>query len=167
MRLAAFLSGRLILVASVLLLLTVPAWGTDTPTDRATLKGITEVKVVVETIDPNVERHGLTQSQLRTDVELRLRHSGITVDSTSHYILYVNVNTARTGGGIYAYNIEVSFGQAVMLLRDPQTVLNVVPTWSVGSVGTIRANRLPNVQSRVIDYVDKFIAAYLEQNPKR
>jgi hypothetical protein len=134
---------------------------------RATLKGVDSVLVAVEDMEPGAERDGLTQSQIQTDVELRLRQSGITVDPTSHYILYVNVNTVRTDDGFYAYNIEVSFAQAVMLLRAPETVLNFVPTWGVGSVGTIRANRLRNVRSRVIDHVDKFINAYLEQNPKQ
>ena len=134
---------------------------------RATLKGVDSVLVVVEDLEPGAERDGLLQSQLQTDVELRLRRSGITVDPTSSYILYVNVNSVRTEGGLYAYNIEISFAQAVRLLRNPETVLHFIPTWSVGSVGTIRANRLRNVQSRVIEYVDKFITAYLEQNPKQ
>jgi hypothetical protein len=133
---------------------------------RATLKGVNSVLVAVEDLDPVAERDGLTQSRIQTDVELRLRRSGVTVDPTSQYILYVNVNTVRTDGGLYAYNIEVSFAQAVALLRDPEVVLHVVPTWSVGYVGTIRANRLPNVRSRVIDHVDKFITAYRAQNPK-
>ena len=62
------------------LLLTISsAKGIDTEATRATLQGLKGVHVVVEDLDPDVERDGLTQKQFRTDVELRLRKGGIRV----------------------------------------------------------------------------------------
>ncbi len=48
-------------------------------TERATLRGIPGVKVAVENIDAQAKQDGLHQHELQTDVELRLRQSGIQV----------------------------------------------------------------------------------------
>jgi hypothetical protein len=168
MRLAAFPSGRRILPAFAMLFLTVPAWGTDTPMDRATLKGITEVQVLVETIDPEVERHGLTQSQLQTDLELRLKQSGIKVVSASPASLYVDIQIMRVMVlPLYAYSLEVAFQQPVRLDRDLKISHVSAPTWSLSGSGVIMRQRVRELRSRVIEQVDQFINAYREQNPKR
>ena len=52
MRLNAFLSCHRIVLTLALLFLTVPTWSGDSPKDHATLKGITEVHVVGERINP-------------------------------------------------------------------------------------------------------------------
>src|SRR2546425_3316356 len=71
---------------------------------RETLRGLKGVGVVVERVSPDAERDGLTQSQLQTDVELRLRKAGIPAltqeecrATPGHPFLYVNVNTHRDG----------------------------------------------------------------------
>jgi hypothetical protein len=71
------MSIRLILV--LLLLASTGAQGGDTEGERATLRGLDGVQVVVEDLQPDVERNGLTRQQLQTDVELRLRKAGIRV----------------------------------------------------------------------------------------
>jgi len=166
MRLLTFLSRRPIVVATALLLLPVPAWATDSPVDRATLRGVDSVMVTVEEMKPDAERDGLRTTQIQTDVELRLRQSGIKVDSSSRCLLYVNVDTLKLDTGLYSFNIEVEFNQEVMLLRDP-TITNLAPTWSVTMIGHAGADKLRNVRSFVIDLVERFIDAYREQNPKQ
>ena len=167
MRLNAFPSCRRIVLTVALLILAVPAWGQDGAAQRATLKGITIVEVVVEAMDPNAERDGLTHSELQTEVEARLRQAGITVGSNLTGHLYVTVDTVRSDNGqTYAYNVEVEYVQQVVLPRDPQAPI-YVPTWETGGVGLIAASRLREVRQDVANYVDQFIKAYLEQNPKR
>src|SRR5512139_1447514 len=74
----AFLSHHRSLVVGIgLLLLPVSAWGQGSAAQRATLKGVNTVEVVVEAMDPVAERDGLTRAQLQTDVEERLRQAGI------------------------------------------------------------------------------------------
>jgi len=53
------------------------SWAGDSELDRATLRGLQGVDVIVENLTPEVERAGLTRQQLQTDVELRLRKAGI------------------------------------------------------------------------------------------
>jgi len=166
MQLSLFLSRPRIVLALVLLLLTVPAWAGDTASDRASLKGVDSVQVAVENMRPDAERDGLTSSQIQTDVELRLRQSGIKVDSSSPCMLYVRVSTLRNDDGRYAFNILVSLEQPVMLQRNPKIVQPFASTWNVAEIGTAGATRLRDVRSAVIDEVNKFISAYLEENPK-
>jgi len=164
----AFLCRHRSLVVGIgLLLLPVLAWGQGGAAQRATLKGINSVEVVVEAIDPAAEHDGLTRSQLQTDVEERLRKAGITVGPTLTGHLYVNVDTEKgERGQLYAYNITVQYVQQVVLARDPKAPI-FAPTWDTGGVGIIVANRLRDVRQDVANYVDQFIKAYLEQNPKQ
>jgi hypothetical protein len=102
MRTIPFLHITCVLLGMSILLLTVPVWASDlpiwvsdTPMERATLKGVPTVDVVIEKIDSDAERDGLSRSQIQTDVELRLRQAGITVVPSSLCILLVKVNTGK------------------------------------------------------------------------
>ena len=167
MRFAAFLCCPRIVIASALLVLPTSAWGSDSPSARATLKGITELQVVVETIDPEVERHGLTQVQLQTDLELRLTQAGIKVVSSAPASLCVNIQFMRIMlYRVYAYWLEVAIRQPVRLDRDLRLSHVAAPTWSLSGSGVIPPQRVRELRSRVIEQVDQFISAYLKQNPK-
>jgi len=163
----AFLARHRLALGIALPLLAAPAWGRDDAAQRATLKGVTIVEVVVEAMDPVAEQDGLTRSQLQTDVELRLRQAGITVGPTLTGHLYVNVDTMKSNHGqTYAYNVVVQYMQQVVLARDPKTSI-FTPTWETGGVSMIAASRLHEVRQDVANYVDQFIKAHLEQNPKQ
>ena len=167
MRLTVARSRPRILLTLALLLPTASAWGEDSAAQRATLQGVTVVEVVVEAMDPVAEQVGLTRSQLQTDVEARLRQAGIPVGPSLTGHLYVNVDTFKGGHGqTYAYNVSVQYIQQVVLARDPKTPF-FAATWEVGGVGMFAADRLHEVRQDVANYVDQFIKAYLEQNPKR
>ena len=85
----------------VVLLLVLAATGrvvaTDESVDRQTLKGIKVVAVQVEALRPEVESDGLTQAQIKTDVEQRLREAGIQVNDGATATLLVNVNAVLVG----------------------------------------------------------------------
>jgi hypothetical protein len=141
----------------------------DLDFERTTLRGIPGVEVSIESFDPEVERYGLGQTTLQTDVELRLRQAGIrimprTPESTS---LYVNVTILRVTPGFYAYSGEAHLSQFVMLHRDPKTITSA-KTWSaVSRLGwTPTAKLATNVRDTVRDLTDSFINAYLAANPK-
>ncbi len=149
-----------------LLLLPVAAWGQGSAAQRATLKGIHTVEVVVETIDPAAEQDGLTRAHLQAEVEERLRQAGIPVGPALAGHLYVNVDTVKgEHGQTYAYNVSVQYVQQVVLAREPKAPIFAV-TWDTGGVGMIAVTRLREVRQDVANYVDQFIKAYLEHNPK-
>ena len=145
-------------------LLTAPAWAQDSASQRATLKGVTVVEVVVEAMDPVAEQDGLVRAQVQTEVELRLRQAGIPVGPTPTGHLYVNVDTEKSDHGqTYAYNVSVQYIQQVVLARDPTAPI-FATTWETGGVGMIAASRLREVRQDVANYLDRFVKAYLEQN---
>ena len=158
---------RRIVVAVILLLPAIPARAGDNPWERTTLKGIKHVAVLVEDVSPDMAQDGLTRSQIRTEVESRLRQSGITVVPSSPDFLYVRVGTWKIPGSpAYAVSITVEFRQQVSLVRDSTIPMASTATWGVDALGAFGSDRLREIRPHVIDNVDKFTSAYLEQNPK-
>jgi hypothetical protein len=167
MRRLPFRALPCIVVVWIVLLLAVPALAGDTHSGRGTLKGIKELGVLVH-IDPKVEPNGLERAHIQIDVEARLRQSGITVEprslSPSH--LFVVIDALEVDeASLYAYTMRVQLRQRVLLVRDP-TITTVVPTWEVGFLGVVDQGHVSPIQSVVTDLVDRFITAYLEQNPR-
>jgi hypothetical protein len=148
-----------------------PAWAADTPASRATLKGAPPLTVVVSIVDLDPElSEGLTQVQIRMDVEERLRQGGIRVDtaapvlSTAPVLLSVDLDAFRAGIG-YAFNSRVEFVQNVTILRTGQSTA-WAPTWSVSSMGVSVGGFSNGVRYSVRALVDRFINAFLSVNPK-
>jgi hypothetical protein len=145
----------------------VESWAGDSELDRATLRGLQGVDVIVENLTPEVERAGLTARQLQTDVELRLRKAGIPVLTSAERVkvpgkpvLYIYLHVVpRPDERLTAYSITVELYQMVSLETDAFTT--TVSTWGVGSTGSIGSTRLATLRDDVRDYTDRFINAYL------
>lgn len=139
--------------------------------DQKALVGLKGVFVLVENIRPEAERLGLTQDQIKTDVELRLRKAGLTVLTQKEAYgvpgqpaLYVNVNTAiRPGSGHCAFGITVELCEKVIVERGFKTW---GATWDTSTVGTVGIDNIRDLRGLVGDLVDKFINDYLAANPK-
>jgi hypothetical protein len=161
---------RLVFAVLTLLLLglSVPSWPLDDPYDRAALKGVTAIRLVVEYSNEDPERVSLNRDQLQTDAEGRLRKAGIRVISSPEEsggsFLFLKVETQKAPDGLYAYHIQLEFSQWVILARNRNVGL-LAPTWSVSELGTVDAQRLSEVRDGAADELDKFINAFLEKNP--
>ncbi|MBZ5727440.1 MAG: hypothetical protein LAP87_20885 [Acidobacteriia bacterium] len=132
-----------------------------------TLRGIKAMSVVVENINPDAVRDGLTADQLKTDVELRLRRVGIKVSESAVPYLYVRVTVVRgaVNQSQYAYSCRVVFEQPVTVKANG--VLTLVPTWSTGNIALVGSQRMSReVRDDVGDQVDEFSNAFLSVNPK-
>jgi hypothetical protein len=103
------------------------------PNQKSALRNLFTPKVEVEIQDVDFQRSVLSESQVRTDVELRLRRAGIKLAdrSDSYPKLVVNVRAAKDeslGRGIALYpfiiNIElVSLINAEMNAKKPPRLL--------------------------------------------
>ena len=143
------------------------AWALDDASARATLKGIKAIRLAVAPVKPDISQDGFTTAQLQTDIEARLKQAGIPVDPQSGVWLFVAVTTAKIDKGLYAYSIDLDLYQSVTLARTP-SISASAPTWGVGSrVGALDIARLQEIRSEVVGFVDQFISAYREQNPKK
>ena len=148
--------------------------GGDSEISRATLQGIRGVHVLIEHLDPTVERAGLRSADLKTDVELKLRLAGIPVLSESEWlaepgspILVVTIGIQwESDLGVWPYDVEAELVQRVNLERVPKA-LAFAGTWSIGVIGSVGKLKVGGIRDNVKDLVDKFINAYLSVNPKK
>ena len=165
--------------SSLLVLLTLlvagqSMFGSDLANTRATLRGLKGIYVAVEELDSDVEAEGVNREQLQSDVERRLRNSGITLlkeqneylSSMQSGLLYINVNSVKNDTPMHAICIEVSLKQRVLLERD-LSIKTLATTWSSDEVTLEAAPRISSdVRNLVLEHVDKFLDAYLSANRK-
>ena len=137
---------------------------TDQSDERQTLKGLKIIAVQVEALRPELESDGLTQAQIKGDVEQRLRQSGIQVNDGASATLIVNVNAVLVAQGtpLYAVSAQVDLQQDVVVRGLDATA----STWSIGGIAAVGRTNLPMVRDFVRSKVDKFIEAYFSVNPK-
>ena len=166
----------MVLVLTLILTLTLssPLFAINGKSNRATLRGLKAVGVLVENLPSEVEKEGLNRDQLQKTIESKLRLAGIKVltKEEAFYTLgepflyiNINVNMAKTESDIYPYCIDMLLIQKVSLLRDPKQTTYAV-TWSTGGVGSIGEAILSQLRENVEEMVDVFIKAYLAENPK-
>ena len=139
---------------------------------RESLRGLDGVYVLVEDLNDDTKRAGLTVAQIKTDVELKLRKVGIRITTREERLteegsphLYVNVNVVGSQQ-YYAYNISVSLKQSVYLQRN--FLLIRVPTWTTGGAGKASSRSIrEDARKNLGDFVDRFINDYLAVNSIR
>jgi hypothetical protein len=148
----------------------------DSDLQSDTLKGLGRVTVLVESLQPEVEREGLATSTLQADVDLKLRQAGIRDGlpgdkNLGWGMLYVNVNALnlRKGGlrsAVYTFSVIVQLSQLVTLSRDPK-ITSLAVTWNDAAIGSADARELSTAIRRAVrDKVDEFINAYRVANPR-
>jgi hypothetical protein len=163
------------LVAAGLLFFTMwssPAYaGTTAQQGVSSLAGLNGVGIVIEDIDPAIEREGLTSTQIQKDVEEKLRTAGIKILSEAELTkspgmpyIYVNIFTFKDED-IYAYHITLELKQMVSLVRKP-SVKQSVATWKISGGGTVGALKLASIRTAVGEYIHAFIKTYRIANSK-
>ena len=137
------------------------------------LIGLKGVAVTIEDLRDNAIKDGLDTAQIKIDVELRLRKSGIPVfdQSTnagddSGAFLYVNINPVKLSDGSYSYSIMVELREFVRLTR-PIPKISTATTWDKGTTGYVNGDNMPAaIRQYLNDNIDGFTNDYLAQNPK-
>jgi hypothetical protein len=135
---------------------------------RDTLRGHTNVSVLVERLNPDIESAGLHADDIRTDVELKLRLPKIPVipadPIASLPYLYVNVSVMRSRTTpLYAYNVSVQFKQLAKLENGTSAA---GATWDGGSIGMVGALNIQQIRDSVKEEVDRFINDWLAVHSK-
>lgn len=145
----------------------------DTPMSRATLKGLPGVEVIVESLDPGVERDGLHEADIRADVVAALRQAGIRMltetDSqatAARPFLYVSVSIQRRSDmALYAYETHVEVHQTATLSSGAKAF---AMTWdAMGEVGSVYAASIGQIRDRLKVEVGQFVTAWRSVNPRR
>jgi|SRR5712671_2278194 hypothetical protein len=155
------------LLLGILIALPAALSANDSPDERASLKGLGAISLVLEDPGPAAQKYGLTAMRLQNEIRDRLQRAGITVRQEADPYLYVQITVVDPGGALpLAYSIQVTMMQEVALPRGLNAHFQA-PTWWQSSVGMAGADRLSqSVSGRAQEFVDQFIKAYQSVNPK-
>ncbi len=146
----------------------------DSENSRGSLAGLRGIRVVVEHLEPEVERAGLTEAAIQTDAELKLRLPGIPVLTLDQWrnepgspYLYLNAIVNPSLSSSWGYSTSVALVQDVRLSRNPAVIVDAT-TWDVSSGGgEARPVNIPErVRNSLKDKTDQLVNGYLAMNPK-
>ena len=127
--------------------------------------------MVIEFPKPRIKGDGLTEGELRNEVERKLQKAGIKILSERENqmtpgrpTVYLNMNVLKYRYfPVYVYKNSVELVQDVYLVRTFRVRTGAV-TWSVSANGM--APKLEDVSTSMEDLVDYFINAYVSANAK-
>jgi len=144
------------------------------------LKGLEGVEVLVEELKADLENYNLTAIDIQTDVESKLREAGIKVLSKEENekiqpgrkpYLYVKINSYKPTWKreVIVFHIDIALKQQVTLPEHPKYYEKsfYAPTWYKSQLGAVAPRNISKIREAVEELIDKFIAAYLRQNPKK
>lgn len=148
----------------------------DSPMDRATLRGLKAVKVVVDQPTPEMVDAGFDRGYLQATVEQKLREAGIKIDNDALEFLGLTLSAAHASGkhgllsmsrgGTLSLGLGLGLYQVVTLTRDKDTK-TVAETWGIQQVLSAQARGLDSaIGSAIEDMTNEFIQAYRSVNPK-
>ena len=138
--------------------------------NRDILRDLQRCGVLIEDLQPQIERDGLTKRQLQADTELKFRMAGIKVLShkevqeKSSPFFYLRIRVLKLRSGCYSYHIAADLCEKVLSVR--KSYLTWAATWSQLPETIGFTCRLSDIRQDAKDMVDGFINAYLSVNPK-
>lgn len=157
------------------LLFSLIAVASDDKIDRATLKGVNAVCMVIEISDQ--AKSTVNKDNLEAAMEGRLHRAGIPVDKSATTCLYLNIRALQAIGKpglvakrekpipLYALDVRLEFLQTVTLSRDPAAKA-YAPTWSSANLATVAAADLDSAAADMTGgLLQLFVAAYKSANP--
>ncbi len=136
----------------------------DAAIDRATLRGVSAVNVVVDPVSSDLQKEGATASALLTRLESKLRDAGIRVDPASTDFVALRLTSVREPRGPYAVAATIGLYQPVALVRDPK-VKTATQTWEVVTISLSDAKQVYRAcMDSVDDLAGRFVQAYRSVN---
>ena len=137
----------------------------DAALDRATLRGIKAVHVVMDPVAPEIEREGAAAGTLGGRLEEQLRKAGIPIDQGSGEFVALRIHSVRAARGPFAIAATIGLYQPVILGRD-RNMKTATQTWEVDTVVLADAKQ---VSQACLDTVDelagRFVTAWRSVNP--
>ncbi|HPO08920.1 MAG TPA: hypothetical protein PLZ55_09660, partial [bacterium] len=138
---------------------------------RIPFENVGSVAVLIESLDDDGRKCGISEYEFKALVELKLRQSGIGVREMNDYTLespyiYININMVYLEKiDHFTYSMNMGLMQTVRLLRNEQTL--TAQTWDKGLIAihsseTIRTSLKEGLDS----LLTFFINDYLSANPR-
>ncbi len=138
----------------------------DTPLERATIRGLKAVNIVVDPLDQELVRAGLSSTAFRIRIEERLQQAGVPVDSNAREFLGLHVSSVRAKRMPVAMALTLALYQPVVLVRDNK-IRTATITWNVETVMMSGDKALQgSANQSVEELADEFVQAWRAVNPK-
>jgi hypothetical protein len=144
----------------------------DNELTRSSLRGIKQIYIFVQPIDSELIELGITEDQILTAVELKLRMAGIHPLSEPEAKKFPDCPTlmvfsaASLPKGAYDLTYAVSLGlaQDIILTRN-EAIKSVGLTWGCGPItGIIAGGQTEIFRNKIKDLLDNFVYACLSVN---
>lgn len=134
------------------------------PMERATLKGLHGLQIVVDRLPAGIESSGLDAKSLRARIEERVQKAGVTVTPDAGAFLGIHMRAVQEKKGAIALCMDLGLFQTVSLQRD-QAVKTVTETWGTQSVVLVWPKQVSEAVTGTVDeLVDQFVDAYRSAN---
>jgi hypothetical protein len=133
-------------------------------TGRDTLRGLTGVEVIIETVPPEIARAGLSSQTIQAEIEGQLRQGHVTVHPSqqansgpAQAYLYVHTNALSFDHDTRnAVAIQVQVRQTVQSLASVSKIVDAV-TWDAHNVLVLPATDTAGVRAEIRAYIAAFI----------
>ena len=134
------------------------------PTGGHTLRALPGLEVIVETIPAPMQRAGVTESSVATQIRALLKAGGVVVFPTqaanpSAGKAYLDVRTTllALGDGSYAVAVEMHVRQTVASLVTESKIVNAA-TWETGRLVNVAPTDLSRVRDEIREMAEEFLA---------
>lgn len=150
---------RSLFLVFVIIFTGLTAHATDLPMDRATLRGLKALKVVID-LPAGLEQTGITRAGLLAQVRQRLQNTDLTLDENALEFLGLSVAVTHEKKTPYAICLSLALYQNMSLVRDP-AVKTITETWSAESLTLAPPKVLQQmISTHVNELVDQFVSAF-------
>ena len=157
---------RTILLVALISVLGAGLRAGDATLDRATLRGLKAFNIVIDPLDPQLEKAGLSADSLRSRIDTRLRHAGIQLDNNAIEFVGLRIDSMFTKKGPNGLCFSLAFYQPVALARD-QKIRTATQTWDVHSMLLVPPKMMVQAAQDAVDQLaDQFVNAYRSVNPQ-
>jgi hypothetical protein len=144
----------------------------DHSAEVSSLKGLTDVQVVVEGISQQAEPAGLKASEIRAATEKAIQSAGLRVIGPNERargtpVVYLNAvvfPASKNSDELYVYSIELSLSQETRLSRLPSVRVQSATWRAAGTIGTTPKAELPKLKTTIEGYVKRFAEDYRAAN---
>ncbi len=142
----------------------------DSEQSRNTMQGIKGVHVIVEELQPNLQKYAkkqeISREKLQAQVESRLKASGIKVLARDEWlstrgrpVLYLNINSHEYQKYQFAYDVSIELQQLASPDIAPSMKV-LATTWSAHITGAVAAGTARAINDRVEELISLFVRAY-------
>ena len=138
----------------------------DASLDRATLRGLKAFNIVIDPLDPQLEKAGLSADGIRSRIDTRLRHAGIALDNNAIEFVGLHIDSMFSKKGPNGLCFSLGFYQPVVLARDAK-IRTATETWDVRSMVLVPPKSMVQTAQDAVDQLaDQFVTAFRSVNPQ-